>query len=279
LWNESNASQKHEISDSKSQFKEKAPIQFRNSLSGERGESKSSRNLLDQILDEPLTVLSRGRDRSVDDYEDYTARGMPFEPLTPPQHQINIGAEPAYIANEDTGLYTAISESAVAPRMSYEEEKVHQEKSRQIPGLSEPDQQGLLDSPTPNATMQQHGLPRVGLNFDLDQMPPGIPDTPSIPQRLTEVAYEQHHPPLYMRYTISQDMTAEAEPLQISKLSAIKDRHMCLKDRAALLEIFSNRSSKSRTTEETLPTRETPLTLSGGDYRKANLARQIRTPT
>lgn len=41
-------------------------------------------------------------------YEDYSTRGMSFEPITPPQHSIGLGAEPAYIANEDTGLYTAI---------------------------------------------------------------------------------------------------------------------------------------------------------------------------
>ncbi|KAI9368767.1 STE like transcription factor-domain-containing protein [Aspergillus egyptiacus] len=41
-------------------------------------------------------------------YEDYSNRGLSFEPVTPPQHGIHMGAEPAYIANEDTGLYTAI---------------------------------------------------------------------------------------------------------------------------------------------------------------------------
>ncbi|KAF1850982.1 STE-domain-containing protein [Cucurbitaria berberidis CBS 394.84] len=41
-------------------------------------------------------------------YEDYSTRGLSYEPLTPPQHQISLGAEPAYIANEDTGLYSAI---------------------------------------------------------------------------------------------------------------------------------------------------------------------------
>lgn len=41
-------------------------------------------------------------------YEDYSTRGMSFEPVTPPQSQITLGAEPAYIANEETGLYTAI---------------------------------------------------------------------------------------------------------------------------------------------------------------------------
>ena len=41
-------------------------------------------------------------------FEDYSQRGMSYEPITPPQHSIGMGAEPAYIANEDTGLYTAI---------------------------------------------------------------------------------------------------------------------------------------------------------------------------
>ncbi|CEL09966.1 Putative Sexual development transcription factor SteA [Aspergillus calidoustus] len=41
-------------------------------------------------------------------YEDYSNRGLSFEPVTPPQHSSHMGAEPAYIANEDTGLYTAI---------------------------------------------------------------------------------------------------------------------------------------------------------------------------
>lgn len=41
-------------------------------------------------------------------FEDYSQRGLSFEPMTPPQHSMGMGAEPAYIANEDTGLYTAI---------------------------------------------------------------------------------------------------------------------------------------------------------------------------
>lgn len=44
-------------------------------------------------------------------FEDYSQRGMSFEPVTPPQHAQNI-AEPAYIANEDTGLYTAIPDNS-----------------------------------------------------------------------------------------------------------------------------------------------------------------------
>ncbi|KAI5365436.1 Putative transcription factor Ste12, Zinc finger C2H2-type, Zinc finger C2H2 superfamily [Septoria linicola] len=41
-------------------------------------------------------------------FEDYSQRGLSFEPLTPPQHSVGMPAEPTYIANEDTGLYAAI---------------------------------------------------------------------------------------------------------------------------------------------------------------------------
>ncbi|EFX00456.1 sexual development transcription factor [Grosmannia clavigera kw1407] len=41
-------------------------------------------------------------------YDDYGNRGISFEPLTPPQLATGMTTEPAYIANEETGLYTAI---------------------------------------------------------------------------------------------------------------------------------------------------------------------------
>ncbi|KAI1801621.1 Ste12-like transcription factor [Daldinia bambusicola] len=41
-------------------------------------------------------------------YEDYSNRGISFEPITPPQQALGMGAEPAYIANEETGLFSAI---------------------------------------------------------------------------------------------------------------------------------------------------------------------------
>ncbi|KAK4964308.1 Transcription factor mst12 [Elasticomyces elasticus] len=47
-------------------------------------------------------------------YEDYSTRGLSFEPLTPPQHTMPMGTEPAYIANEDTGLYTAIPDAGLS---------------------------------------------------------------------------------------------------------------------------------------------------------------------
>lgn len=41
-------------------------------------------------------------------YEDYSNRAISYEPITPPQHAQSVGVEPAYIANEDNGLYTTI---------------------------------------------------------------------------------------------------------------------------------------------------------------------------
>lgn len=41
-------------------------------------------------------------------YEDYSNRAISYEPITPPQHAQSVGIEPAYIANEDSGLYTTI---------------------------------------------------------------------------------------------------------------------------------------------------------------------------
>lgn len=48
-------------------------------------------------------------------FEDYSNRGMSYEPITPPQHAVPVGAEPAYIANEDTGLYSVIPEMHPMP--------------------------------------------------------------------------------------------------------------------------------------------------------------------
>ena len=48
-------------------------------------------------------------------FEDYSNRGMSYEPITPPQQAVPVGAEPAYIANEDTGLYSVIPEMQPMP--------------------------------------------------------------------------------------------------------------------------------------------------------------------
>lgn len=50
-------------------------------------------------------------------YEDFSTRGLSYEPITPPQHLVPAGPEPAYIANEETGLYSAIPE--IQPMANY----------------------------------------------------------------------------------------------------------------------------------------------------------------
>jgi transcription factor STE12 len=41
-------------------------------------------------------------------YDDFGGRGLSFEPITPPQHALAMGSEPAYISNEETGLYGVV---------------------------------------------------------------------------------------------------------------------------------------------------------------------------
>ncbi|KAL9124231.1 MAG: hypothetical protein Q9217_006421 [Psora testacea] len=50
----------------------------------------------------PSFVSSQG------EYGGYSNRDLSFEPVTPPQNSSGLGAEATYIANESTGLYTAI---------------------------------------------------------------------------------------------------------------------------------------------------------------------------
>ena len=45
-------------------------------------------------------------------HEDYSNRGLSFEPVTPPHYPQQLGQEPAYIANEDGGLYGAIQDAS-----------------------------------------------------------------------------------------------------------------------------------------------------------------------
>lgn len=51
-------------------------------------------------------------------YDDYSTRAMSFEPITPPHHSMSVGSEPAYIANEDTGLYTAIPDLCLSANIN-----------------------------------------------------------------------------------------------------------------------------------------------------------------
>lgn len=43
-------------------------------------------------------------------YDDYGNRGLSFEPITPPQQALGVSGDSAYIANEDAGLYSGLSD-------------------------------------------------------------------------------------------------------------------------------------------------------------------------
>ncbi|RKF65703.1 Transcription factor steA [Golovinomyces cichoracearum] len=43
-------------------------------------------------------------------YEDYSNRGISFEPITPPQQTLGMGTESAYIANDENGIYSTMSD-------------------------------------------------------------------------------------------------------------------------------------------------------------------------
>lgn len=51
-------------------------------------------------------------------FDDYSQRALSYEPITPPQHGYAMASEPAYIANEETGLYTAIPDLGLQQRFN-----------------------------------------------------------------------------------------------------------------------------------------------------------------
>jgi transcription factor STE12 len=102
-------------------------------------------------------------------YEDYSTRGMSFEPLTPPQHQISLGPEPAYIANEDTGLYSAIPDLPIPnnfnPLMNIPPSNM---MGSGYPGVSRPFQPGnvysvIEGSPTYKQRRRRSSLSAAGI--------------------------------------------------------------------------------------------------------------------
>lgn len=46
-------------------------------------------------------------------YDNFSTRGYSYEPLTPPQQAMGMSAEPAWIPNDETGLYSAIPDHLV----------------------------------------------------------------------------------------------------------------------------------------------------------------------
>ncbi|KAI5286180.1 homeodomain transcription factor ste12, partial [Ascosphaera aggregata] len=51
-------------------------------------------------------------------YDDYANRGISYEPVTPPQNGVPVSSEPAYIANEDNSLYSAVPDMPVTSQFN-----------------------------------------------------------------------------------------------------------------------------------------------------------------
>ena len=100
-------------------------------------------------------------------YEDYSNRGISFEPVTPPQHGQGLVPEPAYIANEDTGLYTAIPD--VNSSQGY-----HPMMQLPASNLSGGQYSGQRSYPSSNVYSVIEGSPTYKQRRRRSSIPPGV---------------------------------------------------------------------------------------------------------
>ncbi|GAB1200599.1 hypothetical protein APSETT444_009973 [Aspergillus pseudonomiae] len=142
-------------------------------------------------------------------YEDYSNRGLSFEPVTPPQHSVPLGTEPAYIANEDTGLYTAIPEISSAAAFN---------PMLQLP----PSNLASAHFPTPARTFHSNvysvleGSPTYKQRRRRSSIPPGVnnpiatPTHAQAPGPSQPIAYAAHKPS-DLRRSVSSSVAPLAE--------------------------------------------------------------------
>ncbi|KAE8165005.1 STE like transcription factor-domain-containing protein [Aspergillus tamarii] len=142
-------------------------------------------------------------------YEDYSNRGLSFEPVTPPQHSVPLGTEPAYIANEDTGLYTAIPEISSAAAFN---------PMLQLP----PSNLASAHFPAPARTFHSNvysvleGSPTYKQRRRRSSIPPGVnnpiatPTHAQAPGASQPIAYAAHKPS-DLRRSVSSSVAPVAE--------------------------------------------------------------------
>ena len=100
-------------------------------------------------------------------YEDYSNRGISFEPVTPPQHAQGLGPEPAYIAHEETGIYTAIPD--VNSSQGY-----HPMMQLPASNLSGGQYSGQRSYPSSNVYSVIEGSPTYKQRRRRSSIPPGV---------------------------------------------------------------------------------------------------------
>lgn len=128
-------------------------------------------------------------------YEDYSTRGMSFEPMTPPQHNMHPGNEAAYIANEDTGLYTAIPDmnmsQAYNPLMQMPAGSM---SAPQYPSMIRPLNPSATFSPLEGSPTYKQRRRRSSINLGLNtnMQPPMMQPQTMTPQSMTP--HQPHRP-------------------------------------------------------------------------------------
>ncbi|PPJ59377.1 hypothetical protein CBER1_06922 [Cercospora berteroae] len=98
-------------------------------------------------------------------FEDYSQRGLSFEPLTPPQHSVGMPSEPTYIANEDTGLELMNLSRHSTPSHAVEGAHDEQRAHRQMSHVHNEDYSNYNHSPSQDyrahPSMQHHAVQRT----------------------------------------------------------------------------------------------------------------------
>ncbi|CAG8365561.1 unnamed protein product [Penicillium salamii] len=143
-------------------------------------------------------------------YEDYSNRGLSFEPVTPPQHSVGMGAEPAYIANEDTGLYTAIPDisngPAYHPMMQLPPSNLASAHYQPAPRSYSSHPYPVIEgSPTYKQRRRRSSIPPHSGNST--PAPAHIQSTPPVPQSVSYAA----HRPSDLRRSVSSSVAPVAE--------------------------------------------------------------------
>ena len=117
-------------------------------------------------------------------FEDYSTRGMSYEPITPPQHGIHSGNDAAYIANEETGLYTAIPDMNMSqgynPLMQMPTGAM---SAPQYPSMIRPMSNNTGYSPLEGSPTYKQRRRRSSINIGLNTSMPPPSMTPHAPYR------------------------------------------------------------------------------------------------
>jgi len=117
-------------------------------------------------------------------FEDYSTRGMSFEPMTPPQHNLHQGPEAAYIASDDASLYGNVSDLASSQAYNPLMHMPHGSMSApQYPSMIRPMNAGTTFTPMEGSPGYKQRRRRSSINLGLNTAVPATHMTPHAPYR------------------------------------------------------------------------------------------------